>query len=86
MEVGQVTNFTMKEYFSGLYGLSGTADDSDYVFYDPIGCIELVDNFLSDKNTPQYILCFIYYEEFIENFCTLSEYRKLKLEKINESR
>lgn len=48
--------------------------------------IERSKSFLTYQNDVQYIPCFIYYEEFEEHFCTVKEYRKLKLEKINERR
>jgi hypothetical protein len=79
MNVGQITTFRER---------SKSFQESELKGNHPIGTVDLIDNFLTNPSYKliQYIPCFIYYKEFEEHFCTEKEYRKLKLEKINESR
>ena len=91
MKVGQITTFTpsddLVKYLmnssQSLTSIGKTYRDSIYGSV-PIGCVSLIDEFLSVNSIePQFINCFIFYKDFRDCFCTIKEYRKLKLNKIN---
>ena len=79
MKVGQITTFTPRE---NLDVQSFQSRDSHA---NPIGCVYLNDEFLSVNSIkPEFISCFVIFDDFRDHFCTIKEYRKLKLNKIND--
>ena len=83
MKVGQITTFTPRENLDvqSFQSIGRAYRDS----YDsPIGCVYLNDEFLSVNSIkPEFISCFVIFDDFRDHFCTIKEYRKLKL-KLNK--